>query len=116
MKRLALVLALLFPASAFAASCTVPNGSIAVVYVNAAGTCTYSPYATISDATAAVFITWCKAHYAATPAASTAQGCFNTWANDGFNQTISGMTRDAQAAAAATASAAVVPPAITPAQ
>ena len=101
---------------ALAASCTIPNGSIAVVYANAAGTCVYQPYATISNATTTAFITWCEANYIATPAAATAQGCFNTWANDWFNQTVVKMTASAAATASASAVAAVVPPAIVPAQ
>lgn len=117
MKRVLLSLALSTGAlPAIAANCAVPNGSIAVVYVNEAGSCVYQPYATISDATFASFIAWCKAHYASSAGASTSAGCFNTWANDGMTQTISGMTAAAQATAAAAAAAAVTPPAIVPAQ
>jgi len=117
MKRwiFAFVLSLL-ALPALAASCTIPNGSIAVVYVNAAGTCTYQPYATISNATATSFVTWCETNYAATPSAATAGGCFNTWANDWFNQTVAKMLASSQSSAAASAVAGVSAPAITPAQ
>lgn len=117
-RKLLLLATLLAPLSAFAASLTCPSGSLCIGYVNAAGNVNALAVAsaTIPDATATQFLTWCKARYAATAGASTNQGCFNTWANDWFNQTITSMNATAQAAAADTAAKAVVPPAIVPAQ
>lgn len=104
------------PVPAFAATATLPNGSISLVYVTAEGVVTYQPYASISDAMAATFITWCKANYAASAGASTSSGCFNTWADDWFNQTVAKMLAASQTTATAAATAAVTAPAITPAQ
>lgn len=116
MRKLFLALALLVPLSAYAASVTCPNGSICLPYVNAGGAVVFNPSATISNGTGATFLTWCHAYYAASAAASTDGGCYNTWANDWFNQTVAKMTAAAQTTAAATATAAVIPPAIVPAQ
>lgn len=98
------------------ATATVSNSTLTMVYTNAAGTVAFSPSAVISDATAAQFITWAKAYYIATPAASTSQGAFNTWFNEIVSMTTQRMTQAAQATATATATAAVVPPSIVPAQ
>lgn len=115
--RIALAaLGLLAALPALAATATVPNGSITTVYANTAGTVTFSPSATISNATATAFLAWCHAHYIATPGAATDQGCFSTWFDDNINQTVAAMTQSAQTTAANAASAAIVPPAIVPAQ
>lgn len=116
LRSLLAALALLAPLPALAASVTCPNGSICLPYVNAGGTVVFNPSATISNGTGAAFLTWCHAYYAASAAASTDGGCYNTWANDWFNQTVAKMTAASQATAASAASAAVVPPAIVPAQ
>lgn len=116
MRKLFLALALLAPLSASAASVTCPAGSICLSYVNGANTLVFNPSATISNGTATSFLAWCHAYYAASAAASTDAGCYNTWADDWFNQTVAKMTAAAQTTAAATATAAVVPPAIVPAQ
>ena len=54
---------------------TVPAGSIEMVYTNVECVATYTPYATITDAVASQFVTWCEASFnIPTPTA-----CFNAW-------------------------------------
>ena len=108
---IATVMALMGQAKA-TCSATLPAGSISMVYCNAESVVTYSPSATISDATAAAFVTWCEAKYAATASAHTAAGCFNAWSDDWVNQTIASILAAGQTSAAASAAAAVTPPAI----
>jgi hypothetical protein len=89
MKRFVFVFLLfLAPAFAWAATVTIPNGSIAIVYVNSSGSVIYQPFASVSDSVAAQFVTWCEAHYSSSSVAATASGCFNTWADDWLNQTV----------------------------
>ena len=87
-----------------------------MVYTNAAGVLTFAPYATISDAEAAAFVTWCEANYANIPTANTPGGCFNAWANDHFKQTIASINAYRQNQAAAAAANASTPTSIAPAQ
>lgn len=89
-------------------------GSITITYTNDAGTVLYSPTASISNADANKFVAWCEAHYAGTPNAATAQGCFNTWADDWFNQTKASINESLLAAAQAAATASSI--ALNPAQ
>lgn len=98
------------------ASATVANGTLTMVYTNDSGTVTFTPSATVNNATATAFLTWAKAYYINTAGASTNQGAFNTWFNEIISTTVQRMTQAAQTTAATTASAAVVPPTITPAQ
>lgn len=98
------------------ASITLPAGSIAVAHINAAGVADFTASATISDATAAAFLTWAKGYYSATRGANTNQGAFNAWANEFFVQTQARMLQASQAAAALAATSAVAAPAITPSQ
>lgn len=98
------------------ATATVANGTLTMVYCNDAGAVTFTPSAAINNATAAAFLVWAKAYYIATPGASTSPGAFNTWFNEIISTTTQRMTQAAQSAAADTATKAVVPPVITPAQ
>jgi hypothetical protein len=91
-------------------------GSLTITYKNTAGTTTFAPTATISDADAATFVSWCSAHYASTPGSGTAAGCFNIYANDIFNQLKLAVQAAAQTTAAQNAANAVVPITVTPAQ
>ena len=118
MKRLlaSIVATLVLLSSALAATATLPNGSLSIVYVNAAGVVVYQPYATINNVTASQFLAWCAVNYANVPQASTSQGCFNTWANEYFNQTVNAMYAYTQGQAATAAAIAVAPVAIVPAQ
>lgn len=116
MRYLLVILWGLFTAPALAASVTCPNGSICLPYVNAGGTIVFNPSATIANGTATNFLAWCHAYYIATPGAVTDGGCYNTWANEWFSLTIARILARDQTTAASTASAAVTPPAIVPAQ
>lgn len=116
MKSLLVALALLAPLPAHAASVTCAAGSICLPYVNGGDTVVFNPSATISNGTGATFLAWCHAYYIATASAVTDGGCYNTWANDWFNQTIVRMTDAAKTTAATAATGAVVPPAIVPKQ
>jgi hypothetical protein len=118
MKRVLLSTAIVlgFVAPVLAAATAPPAGSIAMIYTNAAGVLTYAPYATISNAEAAAFVTWCEANYANIPTANTPDGCFNAWANDHFKQTIAAINSYRQGQAATAAANASTPTTITPAQ
>jgi hypothetical protein len=118
MKRILLSAALVlgFATPVLAAATAPPPGSIAITYTNAAGVLTYAPYATISNAEATAFITWCEAQYASIPTANTPGGCFNAWANDYFHQTIAAINSYRQGQAATAAANASTPTTITPAQ
>jgi hypothetical protein len=118
MKRILLSAALIlgFAVPVLAAAAAPPPGSIAMIYTNADGVLTYAPYATISNAEAAAFITWCEAQYANIPTANTPGGCFNAWANDHFKQTIAAINSYRQGQAATAAATASTPTTITPAQ
>jgi hypothetical protein len=95
---------------------TANAGSLTLTYKNTAGTTTLAPTATISDADASSFLTWCSAHYANTPGSGTAVGCFNIYADDIFNQLKIAVQAAAQATAAQNAANAVAPITVTPAQ
>lgn len=116
MKKWLLLFALLGSTPAPAASVTCPNGSICMPYVNAGGAVVFNPSATISNATGTAFLAWCHAYYSATASAVTDGGCYNAWSDEWYNITIARIAARDQAIAAAAASAAVVPPAIIPAQ
>lgn len=117
MKRILLTLALLFSSvAADAASVTTPTGSLVIVYTNDAGTAIYSPKASLTNVAAAQWVTWCQTHYANVAAANTPQGCFNTWADDVFNQMVQNVQSSNASLAAAAASASATGPTITPAQ
>jgi len=110
MKRIVIACCLLLFASIANA------GSLTLTYKNTAGTTTLAPTATISDTDASTFLTWCSAHYSATPGSGTSAGCFNIYADDLFNQLKLNIQATAAAAAAATAAAGVTPITIAPAQ
>jgi hypothetical protein len=112
--RAAALCALISPASA--ANVSPPNGSLEMIYTNAAGTTAYAPYATVSNADATTFITWCESHYSNVAGANTAAGCFNVWFDDVVNQAMQNANAAAAAGAAATATANAAKITITPAQ
>lgn len=91
-------------------------GSITITYKNDAGGTLYTPNATISNADAAKFVTWCQKNYAGNPLSVTAQGCFNVWANDWFNQMKASVNGDLGDTAAAAAKSGITPIVVTPAQ
>lgn len=81
-------------------SATIPAGSIEMVYCNAESVTTYTPSATISDATAATFIGWCESYFAI----GTPQACYNAWFDSLVNSTLATIqSYQAQAAVAAVA-------------
>lgn len=117
MKRILIALALLFsPLYANAATVITTAGSLVIVYTNDAGTAIYSPKASLTNAASAQWVTWCQTHYANVAAANTPQGCFNTWADDVFNQMVQNVLSTNAASLAATAAASATGPTITPAQ
>lgn len=91
-------------------------GSLNIIYKNDAGTTIFSPSAAISNADATKFLTWCHAYYINTPSASTDAGCYNTWANDLFNQMKANVNGSIAATASATAATGITPIVVTPAQ
>lgn len=104
-----LVIAILFSLYASIANA----GTLSFTYTNTAGTTTFAPTATVSDADAAAFISWCQAHYAASGQAGlTPPQCFNQYANWVFARLKNDVLQSAQAAAAQNAA----PINVTPAQ
>lgn len=110
MKRLVLGLALLALAPSALA------GSVNIIYKNDVGTTLFAPLATISNADAVKFLTWCQKQYAANPLSVTQAGCFNIWANDWFNQMKASVNADLAATAASTAAAGITPIVVVPGQ
>ena len=95
---------------------TAQAGSLTIVYKNDAGATIFSPSATISNADAAKFITWCQVQYAGQPLSVTPLGCFNAWANDVFGTMKESVISSLRSSAASAASTAATPIVVTPAQ
>lgn len=98
------------------ASATVPNGAISVVYITAAGAVAQTASATIDNATAAQMLAFWQTYYAASQGVNSPATAFAAACNEFFNTMRQRKQQADQATVAASASAAVVPPVITPAQ
>ena len=107
---------LLLAAVLLALSIPAHAGQVIITYKNDAGTTVFAPLATISNADATKFLTWCQKQYAANPLSVTQAGCFNIWANDWFNQMKAAVNADLANTAGAAASAGITPIVVTPAQ